>query len=134
IRGTKHMDNEGVGERPLWLFLSEPGLGPLLIKELKFRDIIRQKARAQTWHLRNYDLLVFPASQIADRIGSSRIALEVLAAPVFGRHNITERQLDRLAQSATKERSDGLVSSVAGDKFARQDVMRWLERRLSERG
>ena len=78
--------------------MSEPGLGALLVKELKHRDVIRAKTRAQSWHLRNYDLLVFPDSQVVGLIAASRIALDVLACPVFGRHKITERQLDRLAE------------------------------------
>ncbi len=125
---------EGVPAKPLWLFLSEPGLGALLLRELKFRDIIRAKTRAQCWHLRNYDLLVFPESQIVGPVNASRIALDVLMCPVFGRHKIGGRQLDRLAQTAKEENCDGLVSSVAGKSFARQDIMRWLEARLGERG
>ena len=121
-------------ERPLWLFLSEPGLGGLLMKELKFRDVIRQKARPQSWHLRNYDLLVFPDSQIVGPANTSRIALDVLVCPVFGRYKISDRQLDRLAAVAKAEGCDGLVSSVAGTSFQRQDIMRWLEARLGERG
>lgn len=124
----------GAGERPLWLFLSEPGLGAPLVKELKYRDVIRAKTRAQTWHLRNYDLLVFPDSQIAGAVNASRIALDALVCPAFGRHKITDRQLDRLAHEARADRCDGLVSSVAGSIFARQDIMRWLEARLGERG
>ena len=124
----------GIGAKPLWLFLSEPGLGPLLIKELKHRDVIRAKTRAQSWHLRNCDLLVFPDSQIVGDIRASRIALDVLACPIFGRHKITEAQLDRLAATARTDKIDGLTSSVAGSVFQRQDIMRWLEARLRDRG
>lgn len=131
---AKEALSEAVRERPLWLFLSEPGLAALLVKELKFRNIIRAKSRAQIRHLRNYDLLVFPDSQIAGPVEASRIALDVLMCPVFGRHKISDRQLDRLAIAAKAERSDGLVSSVAGKTFTRQDIMRWLEARLRERG
>ena len=119
--------------KPLWLFLSEPGLGALLVRELKYRDIIRAKTRARSWHLRNYDLLVFPDSQVVGDIASSHIALDVLECPVFGRHKITDRQLDRLAQEARSADVDGLTSTVAGNVFQRQDIMRWLTARLRER-
>src|ERR1700688_2578051 len=47
-------------DRPLWLFLTEPGLGALLVRELKFLDAIAQKAQLAKLHLRNYDLLAAP--------------------------------------------------------------------------
>jgi hypothetical protein len=97
---------------PLWLFLTEPGLAPLMVKELKFRDIVAAKARAF----------------------QPRLALHVMAGPVFGRNKISGRQLDLLAEAWRRERPDGLVASVAGKTFQRQDILRWLAKEMGARG
>ncbi len=120
----------GGGERPLWLFLTEPGIADLALKELKARKVVGQKTRATKLFLRNYDMLVIPDSQVAAPPKDLRLSLHALAAPVFGRRNITEGQLMRLAGAWSRERADGLVSSVAGSAFVRQDLMRWLGKQL----
>src|SRR5262249_30315261 len=51
-----------------------------------------------------------------------------------GRFKITTAQLDRLARHCIHEQSDGLVSTVAGNVFQRQDLMRWLTKNLFNRG
>ena len=119
---------------PLTLFLTEPGLANTLVKELKFRGVLKPKARADKFNLRNYDLLVLTASQIVGDVRSSRLALHALNAPFFGRGSITERQLDLLASAWSSERPDGLVSSVSGSWFQRQDLLRWLAKKLNTRG
>jgi predicted RNA methylase len=121
-------------ERPLWLFLTEPGLGSLLLKELKYHDVVFQKTRTTLAFMRNYDLLVLPEVQLKSRSIRSRMALHAMICPVFGRFKVSETQLDLLARYCRKERVDGLVSSVAGGVFQRQDIMRWIQKRLSERG
>ncbi len=119
---------------PLWLFLTEPGLASLMVKELKFRDIVAAKARATTLYLANYDLVVLPASQVKARTFPTRLALHVMACPVFGRNKISGRQLDILAEAWRRERPDGLVASVAGKTFQRQDILRWLGKEMGARG
>ena len=119
---------------PLWLFLTEPGLARMLGLELKYRKITAQKARATTLFLRNYDLLVLPDSQITSRSFASRLALHVMACPVFGRSNISKAQLDALAEAWKRDRPDGLVASIAGNKFQRQDLLRWVTKELTARG
>jgi len=119
---------------PLWLFMSEPGLGRLLIKELKYQGIVARKARPEMFRLRNYDLAVLPSSQVKGNPKQSRIALNVLAAPVFGRGALTDRQLDRLADSFRQERADGFISTVAGAVFQRQDMLRWITKEVARRG
>jgi RMKL-like, methyltransferase domain len=117
-----------------WLFLTEPGLAPLLIRELKYRKIAAQKARATTLFLRNYDLVILPDSQVQSRSFPTRLALHVMACPVFGRSSITKAQLDRLADAWRRNKPDGLVSSIAGNTFQRQDLMRWLTKEMTARG
>jgi predicted RNA methylase len=124
----------GGESRPLLLLLTEPGLATTLVKELKFRGALKTKARADNFNLRNYDLLVLPASQVVGDVRSSRLALHALNAPFFGRGTITERQLDMLATSWTAARPDGLVSSVSGSWAQRQDLLRWLTKQLHQRG
>jgi predicted RNA methylase len=120
--------------RPVWVFLTEPGLAALLMKELKYRKIFRHKTRATKSFLRNYDMLAVPDSQISGNVAASRLALHVLTCPVFGRHKISARQLDALATAWRQASTDGFVSSVVGNAFRRQDMMRWVTNRLNERG
>ena len=119
---------------PLWLFLTEPGLSRLLALELKYRKTLAQKARITTLFLRNYDLLVLPDSQVTSRRFASRLALHVMACPVFGRFTISKAQLDALAEAWKRDRPDGLVASIAGSKFQRQDLLRWVSKELGARG
>lgn len=121
------------GERPLWLFLTEPGLGPLLARELKFIDAVAAKAQFARFHLSNHDLLVLPDAAMRSRDAQPRIATNVLVAPVFGRERIGNAQLDLLARFAARENSDGFVSSVAGEQFSRRDFAPWLLRALESR-
>jgi predicted RNA methylase len=121
-------------ERPYWLFLTEPGIADLALKELKARKVVGQKTRATKLFVRNYELLVIPDSQIAAPPKDLRLTLHALAAPVFGRRKITDGQLMRLAGAWARERADHLVSSVAGEAFGRQDLMRWLGKQLLSLG
>jgi RMKL-like, methyltransferase domain len=126
-------DGPSGSERPLWLFLSEPGLGPLLEKELTHRKILKAKTRAARLHLRNYDLVVVPDVQLLTHKIASRLALDALVCPVFGRSAITEALLDRLELHWRAERTDGITSSAVGAVFDRPRIMRWLARRLEAR-
>src|SRR5271165_3316182 len=89
LTGTK----QPVRERPLWLFLTEPGLGPMLAKELKFLDAIEQKAQPAKLHLRNYDLLTIPDAVMKNSAVRPRLALHVMMCPIFGRDRIGDNQL-----------------------------------------
>lgn len=121
-------------DRPLWLFLTEPGLSDLALKELKARKVVGRKTRATKLFLRNYDMLVVPDAQVTGDPRASRLILHALVAPVFGRGAVTDGQLDRLAGAWGREKADGLVSSIAGSHFVRQDLTRWLAKRLRDRG
>jgi predicted RNA methylase len=124
----------GDEQRPLWLFVTEPGLTGLLLKELKFRDMILPKARPLNLFLRNYDLAVLPASQIKAARLEPRLALRVLRCPVFGRNRIGDSQIDLLARQWRKSKCDGLIAMVAGNVFDRRDLTRVVARKLGERG
>ncbi len=119
--------------RPLWLFLTEPGLAALLLRELKFINAIERKAQAARLHLRNHDLLVLPEVVVKRREVAPRLATNILVAPVFGREEVGARQLDLLAQATRRERVDGLVTSIAGDSFSRGDFLPRLLRELGSR-
>src|SRR5690242_6022325 len=100
-------------ERPLWLFHTEPGLGALAIKELKFADAVTQKAQFAKLHLRNYDLLAAPDAIVRPRLPILRLISHVLLSPVFGRARVTEGQLDLLAERVQRENSSSLTRSIA---------------------
>jgi predicted RNA methylase len=57
-----------------------------------------------------------------------------MACPVFGRFNISKAQLDALADAWKRDKPDGLVASIAGSKFQRQDLLRWVTKELGTRG
>lgn len=119
--------------RPLWVLLTEPGLADLFLKELKYRKILGQKTRATKAFLRNYDMLVVPDSQVSGDVTKSRLALHIMTCPIFGRYKISSTQLDALSAAWRRASADGFVSSVAGNIFQRQDLMRWVTGRLNER-
>lgn len=123
-----------VRERPLWLFLTEPGLGGLLARELKFRDVVAQKTQFARLHLRNYDLLIAPDTVVQSQSMMSRIASHVLVCPVFGRENVSGVQLDQLAAWVAQEDAHSLVKSIAGETLSRPEFERFVARELSERG
>ncbi len=120
--------------RPLWLFLTEPGLGPLLIKELKFIDAIAQKAQLAKLHLRNYDLLIAPDAVLTSRTMTPRLASHALICPVFGRERVSEHQFDQLAAFALREKSSSLVRSIAGERLSGPEFERLVARSLVDRG
>ena len=120
-------------DRPLWLFLTEPGLGTLLLQELRFIGATERKAQAAKLLLRNHDLLVLPDVVVRRHDSAPRLATNVLVSPVFGREQLGARQLDLLAQAMQRERTDGLTTSIAGDAFSRSDFTPWLLRELGSR-
>jgi hypothetical protein len=119
---------------PLSVFLTEPGAADLAFLELKHLKIVVRKARPTRLHLRNYDMLVLPGHLATPKNGVSRLCTNILRAPIFGKSAITARQLDELANLFTARGYRKLVSSVAGSKFNRPDLMRWLKTELGRRG
>jgi predicted RNA methylase len=122
------------GGRPLWLFLTEPGLAALALLELKFLGVVARKAQAAKLHLRNHDLLVLPDAVVKQDKAAPRMATNVLVSPVFGRNQLGAAQLDLLAHAFQRERADGLVTAIAGERFARSDFLPWVARELRSRG
>ena len=120
--------------RPLYLFLTEPGLADLTLLELRHLKLVARKARPTRLFLRSQDMLVLPADLVDPGRARSRLCANVLRAPVFGRGAITPRQLDTLAGLFRGGGYRRLVSSVAGEAFGRQDLMLWIGRELSSRG
>lgn len=118
----------------MWLFLSEPGLTDLAMKELKARKVIARNARPTRLALRNQDAVLLPDAVVTGAPKGLRLTLNALNVPVFGRTGITPGQLERLAAAFAREKADGLTSTVMGTGFARQDLVRWVSKQLAERG
>ncbi|HXQ11499.1 MAG TPA: hypothetical protein VN805_10945 [Caulobacteraceae bacterium] len=120
--------------KPLFVFLTEPGVADLALAELKHLKLVQRRARPLRLNLRSHDMLVLPASLVDVARGRSRLCTNMLAAPIFGRGAITPRQLDHLAAVFRTGGYRRLVSSVAGAAFDRPELMRWLARELGRRG
>jgi hypothetical protein len=120
--------------KPLFVFLTEPGLADLALAELKHLKLVQRRARPLRLNLRSHDMLVLPGSLVEIARARSRLCTNVLAAPIFGRGAITPRQLDHLAAVYRAGGYRRLVSSVAGSAFDRPELMRWLARELGRRG
>jgi len=118
----------------LYVFLTEPGLADLALAELKHLKLIARRARPLRLNLRSHDMLVLPGHLVDVARARSRLCTNVLAAPIFGRGQITPRQLDRLADIFRAGGHRRLVSTVAGSAFDRPELMRWLGRELARRG
>jgi predicted RNA methylase len=116
------------------LFVAEPGLAPLLLKELVHKRIVAPRTRASRLNLRNYDLLVVPDVQVVGDPRLSRLASHTLRCPVFGRNHISDRQFAALETAFRAEKANKLVATVAGSVFQRQELLRWIGKRLGERG
>jgi hypothetical protein len=119
---------------PLFVFLTEPGLGDLALAELKHLKLVPRQARPLRLNLRSHDMLVLPGKLVDVARARSRLCTNVLAAPVFGRGAITPRQLDHLAAVFRAGGHRRLVSTVAGSAFNRPELMRRLARELGRRG
>jgi len=121
-------------ERPLYLFLTEPGLSGLALLELRHLKLAARKARPLKLQLRNHDVLVLPSDVVSPVAGVSRLCTNVLRAGIFGRSAVTPRQLDTLAALFRQGGYRRLVSSLAGDHFNRLDLARWVRQQLAARG
>jgi len=108
-------------------------LAALLLQELRFIGAVERKAQAAKLHLRNHDLLVLPDVVVKRHDVAPRLATNTLVSPVFGRDQIGARQLDLLARTVGRERTDGFATSIAGDTFARSEFIPWLLRELGSR-
>ena len=85
--------------RPLWLFLTEPGLAALAASELKFIGAVAKKAQFARLHLRNHDLLVLPDVVVQRHDAKPRLVTNVLKAPVFGRGDIGPSAFDQIGRA-----------------------------------
>ena len=134
VQGSSPGARAKTPQRPLYLFLTEPGLSRLALLELRHRRLVTRKARPLRLNLRNYDVLVLPSDVVSADAGVSRLCTNVLRASVFGRSAVTPKQLDNLAALFRRGRYRRLVSSLAGDHFNRLDTARWVRQQLLARG
>ena len=94
VQGANPREPAKAPQRPLYLFLTEPGLSKLALLELRHRKLLTRKARPLRLNLRNYDVLVLPSDVVFASAGVSRLCTNVLRASVFGRSAVTPKQLD----------------------------------------
>jgi len=112
---------------------SAPGLAPLLIKEMRFRNVIPKRSAPQVLYQRNADMVIVNLLSSVDDIRQLRLAMDAHVCPVFGRYKISRNQLDKMAEAIAKAGPRRLVASVAGSHFDRREITRWLWKQLLAR-
>ena len=122
------------GAAQAWLLQCPPGLGVILKKEMIYNGLLQRNERVFLQKQRNHDLLFFNRLQNTEKIQELRVAEVILKCPLFGRFKISKRQLEIMAEELRKIGPRRLVVTVAGRHYQRQDLLRWLEKEMSQRG
>lgn len=125
----------GVSPEGPTVIRSAPGLSPITVSELKFRGLIHRKNKPLTIRQRNHDLIFLPKNNNLLDAPLLHTAEEVHYCLLFGRFKISDSQLDRLSRILIMQKKPFRVIITAdGKHFARQDLSRFLNRRLQEFG
>jgi hypothetical protein len=112
-----------------------PGLNQITISELKFRKLIPRKFAPATLRQRNHDLIFIHKSQNPRNVPLLHTAEEVHRCLIFGRYKITDSLLEQLARTLLAQRKRfRIVVTADGDHFIRQDLHRWLNKKLKDLG
>jgi predicted RNA methylase len=119
---------------PGWLLQCPPGLSEILKKELNFLGAIARDQKIFVKMQRNHDLVFLNHVKKAEVMDKVRIAETVLRCPVYGRFKISQRQLGIMADEMKALGPRRLVVTVAGRRFERHDLARWVTSELAERG
>jgi predicted RNA methylase len=122
------------GAAQSWLFQCPPGLSSTFKRELTYVSAIERRQNLFIKLQRNHDLIFANKLKSEDGVGRLRIAEMILRCPIFGRYKVSQRQLQVLTEELKKIGPRRLVVSSTGRHFQRQDLGRWLERELHERG
>lgn len=122
--------NDRVG----YLLQSPPGLAKVLQRELNFVGATTRDQKLFVKLQRNHDLLFLNHIKSDDRLTELRTAETVLRCPAYGRFKISQRQLSLMAEELKAAGPRRLVVTVAGKQFQRQDLARFLNKAMSERG
>lgn len=122
------------GAAQAWLLQSPPGLASVLKKELVFVGALDRKQDVLIKRQRNHDLIFVQRVKSDSGFQHLRTAEVVLRCPVFGRFKISKRQLDVMADELKALGPRRLVVQVAGRRFDRRDLSRWLEKEIGTRG
>lgn len=127
-------ENEKKGAAKAWLFQAPPGLAQVLKKEMVFVGAIDRKQDVLVKRQRNHDLIFVNRLKNDAGLNRLKIAEAVYRCPVFGRYKISKRQLDVLSEELQPLGPRRLIVQVAGRKFERHDLSRWLKKEISGRG
>ena len=117
-----------------YLIQCAPGLAKTTQKELNFVGATTRDQKLFTKLQRNHDLLFLNHVKSDEGLPRLRTAEMVLRCPAFGRFKISQRQLGLMAEELKAAGPRRLVVSVAGKNFQRQDLARFLNKAMSERG
>lgn len=121
-------------ERIGYLLQCAPGLAEVLKKELNFAGATTRDQKLFVKLQRNHDLLFLNHIKSEDGLPKLRCAEMVLRCPAYGKFKISKRQLGVMAEELKTRGPRRLVVSVAGKVFQRQDLARFMNREMSERG
>ena len=123
----------GVSPEGPTVIRSAPGLSPVTVSELKFRGLIHRKNKPLTIRQRNHDLIFLPKNNNLLNAPLLHTAEEVHYCLLFGRYKISDSQLKRLSKVLLMQKKPFRVIITAdGKHFARQDLSRFLNRKLQE--
>ena len=117
-----------------WLLQSPPGLAASLKREMTYVGAIERRQNLFISRQRNHDLLFVNKLKSDEGLSRLRVAEMILFCPVFGRYKISQRQLGSMAEALKAAGPRRLVVAVTGKHFQRHDLLRYLEREMSERG
>jgi hypothetical protein len=123
--------NEKINEG--WLVQCPPGLYSVLQRELIYNEVIKRDDKTFVQKQRNHDLVFLNRVKKPEGLAHVRMAEIVLRCPIYGRFKISQRQLGIMADQLKALGPRRLVVSVAGKRFQRQDLLRFINREMSER-
>jgi hypothetical protein len=127
--------NQGTSAEGPLVVRCAPGLGPVTVSELKFRKLIPRKFNPITLRQRNHDLIFIHQSQNPLNVPLLHTAEEVHHCLIFGKFKITDSQLERLANLLVRQRKTlRVIVTADGTHFQRQDLNRWLNKKLKGLG
>lgn len=117
-----------------WLIQCPPGLAQVMKREMVFTQATHRDQQVFVKRQRNHDLIFLNKAKDPEGMDRLRVAEQVLRCPVYGRFKISKRQLGIIAEEMKALGPRRLVVTIAGRKFERHDLARFLWREMAERG
>ncbi len=116
--------------KPSWVIHTIPGLGRVLLSEMRTARMLDGRAKPTTLFQRNHDLIFLQRTAKAVT-PTLRVAEDAQECIVFGRFKISHAQFDVLSEAMLQRRGAWRVNvSVDGKTFTRQDLQRFVIQRL----